>query len=119
VSIVVNIVQTTHAHLAWNPDAGCMAAVARLKIKPRVTHNDETPMQGIMNGDQKEILAEDVHPLHINITKHVIIMTLRPLAHWLSSSISTAVSVQHETAINIQKQTGQKRLTLVQDLTRK
>jgi len=93
--------------------------VARLKIKPRVTHNDETPMQGIMNGDQKEILAEDVHPLHINITKHVIIMTLRPLAHWLSSSISTAVSVQHETAINIQKQTGQKRLTLVQDLTRK
>ncbi len=40
--------------------------VARLEIKARVTHNDETPMQGIMDGNQKEVLAEDIYPLHIN-----------------------------------------------------
>jgi len=94
--------------------------VARLKIKPRVTHNDETPMQGIMDGDQKEVLAEDIYALHISVkSRHVMIMTLKILVHWLSSSISTTVSVQNGVAINMQKQTGQKRLTLVQDLTRK
>lgn len=52
--------------------------VARLEVKARVTNNDETPMQGIMDGDQKEVLAEDIYPLHINgKTKVVMIMTLR------------------------------------------
>ena len=81
--------------------------VARLEIKPRVTHNDETPVQGIMDGDQKEVLAEDIYALHISVrSKHVMIMTLGVLVHWLSSSISTTVSVQNEMAVNIQKQKG-------------
>ena len=48
-----------------------------------------------------------------------MIMMLRTPLHWLSSMLSITVSVQHGIAVNIQKQTGQKRLTLVQDLTRK
>ena len=81
--------------------------VARLKIKPRMTHNDETPVQGIMDWDQKEVLAEDIYSLHINAkSKHVMIMTLRSLVHWLSSIISTTVSVQNGMAINTQKETN-------------
>ncbi len=94
--------------------------VARLEIKPRVTHNDETPMQGIMDGNQKEVLAEDIYVLHTSVkSKHVMIMTLGLLVHCLSSSISTTVPVQNGMVFDIQKQKGRKRLTLVQDLTRK
>ena len=94
--------------------------VARLEIKPRVTHNDETPMQGIMDGNQKEVLAEDIYALHTSVKfKHVMIMTLGLLEHCLSSSISTTVPVQNGMVFDIQKQKGRKRLTLVQDLTRK
>lgn len=83
--------------------------VARLKIKARVTHNDETPMQGIMDGDQKEVLAEDIYALHINVkSKHV--MTLKCLVQWLSSSISTAVSVQNGVDVNVQNKNGKRGL---------
>ena len=94
--------------------------VARLEIKPRVTHNDETPMQGIMDGDQKKVLAEDIYALHISVKpQQVMIMRLKTFVHWSSSSISTTVSVQSGMVVNIQKLTERKRLTLVHDLTRK
>ena len=38
--------------------------VCILNVSPRVTHNDETPVPVTMNGDQKEVFAEDIHALH-------------------------------------------------------
>ena len=32
-------------------------------VSPRVTHNDETPVTAAMNGNQQEVLSEDVHTL--------------------------------------------------------
>lgn len=38
--------------------------VTLLKVKARMTDNDQAPMQSIMDWDQKKILTEDVHTLH-------------------------------------------------------
>lgn len=34
------------------------------KFKARVAHYDQTPMQGIMDRNEKKILAENIHTLH-------------------------------------------------------
>ena len=47
--------------------------VSILKVSPRVTHNDETPVPVTMNGDKKEVLAEDVHTLH----DHMMLATFK------------------------------------------
>lgn len=46
-----------------------------LQVSPRVAHNDETPVIVIMDGDQEEILAEDVYTLHKQMLSAMLIIT--------------------------------------------
>lgn len=38
-------------------------SVTGLKVQARVAHNDETPVQSVVYGNQEEVLAEDIHAL--------------------------------------------------------
>lgn len=49
--------------------------VSSLQVSPRVAHNDETPMKVIMDRDQEEIFAEDVHTLRKQMLSAMHIIT--------------------------------------------
>ena len=78
------------------------APVTGLKIQPRVTHNDEAPVQVTMNGYQKEVLAEDVHTLHKQP------LSTQPSEHYLTAGSAAAEHMFPETEreTETQQQTG-------------
>ena len=67
-------------------------------VSPRVTHNDETPVQVTINGNQQEVLVEDVHTL-----RNQLLLTIKGGQNLMAGNVAPAQHRQGSNRGNIRQ----------------